>query len=71
MAKAEIVSDDDPAQVHFVDKLINEILPIHMHNALAEVDDDNVVYVEVSLQYVLPVLGAVYERNGLVENKSG
>lgn len=49
VTKAEIVPDDDPAQVHLVDELVDEVLPVHAHDAAAEVDDDDLVDAEAAL----------------------
>ena len=63
------MSDHYPAQIHFVYYFIEKSLPIHAHNALVKVNDNDIIYAEAALEYVFSVLGAVYERNSLVENQ--
>ena len=40
-----------------------------MHDALAKVDNNDIVYAKAAAEYVLSVFGAVDKRHGFFENK--
>ena len=63
------MSDHDPHKVHFVDKLVDKFLPIHVHYLLAEVDKKYILNTKTALYDVFPVIRAVYKRNVLLKNQ--
>ena len=69
IAKAEVVSDDDPADVELVYDRIDELLPRHAHHVFVEMDEHNVIYSIAAPDDLLPADWAVDKRDLCIEHE--
>ena len=61
--------DNEPCYIKFIDKLIDKFTPIHVHDLLVEVNENDIVDAEAAINNILSADRAVYKRNLGVENK--
>ena len=59
IAKGKIVARDYPCHIQFFHQLLQKFPPVHVHDMLVEVDEHNIFYAELALDYVCPANSAV------------